>query len=635
MKKAVAQSASDAARGAQERLVAALADRPIVDVSVTVHAPRVAVPSNRVASKDESRSRVNLSGDFDEYLSDDPATLLLDLGKFELRTVPATDLGADAQNANLFNAFRVKISDVSASLLSGPWDPNESWRAVSLFYNSGTGNLTDVFFVLLKVDDNFRGFSEPPAPLLPPFGAEATALQALAPVHGHESMAIAFNAGALRVAVSPSRLRQLDAVAAQMKDSSEDSSQDSSQVDPEESLNAGDPSDLIDQDDTASMTGSDIFSDAGSVDVANANGRVVAARVSVLKVSFGRLRWIPCFVRLDAQSNSLLLFDGKGKPVCPATALSGRGAGAMRFSKRAAAGQSNAICVCDGAGKMEEASSAMRAAEKLPETSRADSSIGVAAADHSSDRTASVAKASRIIRFRSEAQSTQWKDLINDAAARAGGNVGAADVAAGPADVAGSDSSARGGVEASGNQAGGGSTVKISATLTELSVVIAAPLSTVSADPSGLARANSLGSDVFYDADVDEWWSTSGGNAEVAGSIPGERALVRLVLSAVAVSAVLGANEKDVNVSLKSLEVHDAFMSEKLGKPCRVLSSSAASRVLEGSDPSSSETGMGDQSSDGAALVVRLRSLTKESNEYAGVDTEVSFIFICSFFLFP
>ena len=79
MKKAVAQSASDAARGAQERLVAALADRPIVDVSVTVHAPRVAVPSNRVASKDESRSRVNLGGDFDEYLSDDPATLLLDL----------------------------------------------------------------------------------------------------------------------------------------------------------------------------------------------------------------------------------------------------------------------------------------------------------------------------------------------------------------------------------------------------------------------------------------------------------------------------------------------------------------------------------------------------------------------------
>ena len=495
-----------------------------------------------------------------------------------------------------------------------------------------------MFFVLVKVDDNFRGFTEPPAPLLPPFGAEATALQALAPVHGHESMEIGFNAGALRVAVSPSRLRQLDAIAAQMRDSS----QDSSRVDPDESLNAaGDPRDVIDggshadQDDTASMSGSDIFSDAGSVDVgSNANGRVVAARVSVLKVSFGRLRWIPCFVRLDAQSNSLLLFDGKGKHVCPATPLSGRGAGAMRFSKRAAAGQSNAICVCDGAGKMEEASSAMRAAEKLPETSRADSSIGVGAADHSSDRTASVAKASRVIRFRSEAQSTWWKDLINDAAARAGGNVGAADVAVGSADVAGSDSSARG-VEASGNQAGGGSTVKISATLTELSVVIAAPLSTVSADPSGLARANSLGSDVFYDADVDEWWSTSGGNAEVAGSIPGERALVRLVLSAVAVSAVLGANTKDVNVSLKSLEVHDAFMSEKLGKPCRVLASSAASKVLEGSELSSSETRIGDQSSDGAALVVRLRSLTKESSEYAGVDTEVSFVFICSFFLFP
>ena len=142
MKKAVAQSASDAARGAQERLVAALADRPIVDVSVTVHAPRVAVPSNRVASKDESRSRVNTGGDLEtpQNFNTDPATLLLDLGKFELHTVPATDLGASAQNANLFNAFRVKISDVSASLLSGPWDPNDSWRMVSLFYNSGIGN---------------------------------------------------------------------------------------------------------------------------------------------------------------------------------------------------------------------------------------------------------------------------------------------------------------------------------------------------------------------------------------------------------------------------------------------------------------------------------------------------------------
>ena len=70
--------------------------------------------------------------------------------------------------------------------------------------------------VLLKVDDNFRGFSDPPAPLLPPFGAEATALQALAPVHGHESMEISFNAGALRVAVSPSRLRPRAASGAPM-----------------------------------------------------------------------------------------------------------------------------------------------------------------------------------------------------------------------------------------------------------------------------------------------------------------------------------------------------------------------------------------------------------------------------------
>ena len=101
------------------------------------------------------------------------------------------------------------------------------------------------------------------------------------------------------------------------------------------------------------------------MDVTHAGSVAVkAARVSVLKVSLGRLRWVPCAIRVDEPTNSLVLFDSKGKNVFPPTPLSGRGAGAVRFSKRAAVGQPNAIVVCDGARRMSEAVAAMRAAER-------------------------------------------------------------------------------------------------------------------------------------------------------------------------------------------------------------------------------------------------------------------------------
>ena len=182
---------------------------------MTVHAPRVAVPSRYLRSKEVSEvpsgergvhKEVSNDDELDAENDDDDATLLLDLGRFELRTVPATDLGADARDAKLFNAFRVKISDVAASLLPGGWDPNGSWRKVT---GGGAGLNSDLF-----QPSGPRSL----LPLLPPFGAEATALQALAPVPGRASMEISFRAGALRAALSPARMRQLEAVAAQMSD---------------------------------------------------------------------------------------------------------------------------------------------------------------------------------------------------------------------------------------------------------------------------------------------------------------------------------------------------------------------------------------------------------------------------------
>ena len=254
LRRAVARGASDAARGAREALVAALADRPSVDVSMTVHAPRVAVPSRYLRSEDvpEVSSVRGTHARSNDDENDADATLLLDLGRFELRTVPATDLGADAKDAKLFNAFRVKISDVAASLLPGGWDPNASWREVT---GVGAG-----------LNDGFARSGPGFAPLLPPFGAEATALQALAPVPGRASMEISFRAGALRAALSPARMRQLEAVAAQMSDVG---GGDDDRKGTDAGTVSGDDGRGLD--DAASASGSDIFSDVGSsVDVTHA-----------------------------------------------------------------------------------------------------------------------------------------------------------------------------------------------------------------------------------------------------------------------------------------------------------------------------------------------------------------------------
>ena len=101
--------------------------------------------------------------------------------------------------------------------------------------------------------------------------------------------------------------------------------------------------------------------------------------------------------------------------------------------------------------------------------------------------------------------------------------------------------------------------------------------------------------------------------------------MVRLVLSRVAATVVNGAHDLDVKVSLSSLTVHDAHMSEKLGRPCRLLTSGAATAVgVDGSSFGSSPEAIGSSpEAIGSSLVVRYRSVAEQSPEYRGVDSEV------------
>ena len=174
LRRAVTESASRTAAAARERLAASLADRPEVNVSVVVHAPRVAAPSFRYAAGDDEADA-------------DAATVILDLGRFQLDSCGALELGASPETAKLFNAFKIRVSDVSASVASGRWDPSRAWTVETF-------------------DDV--------APVIPAFGARATALQALAPVSGCAGLEVTFDADAVRVALSPRRVAQLLSVVA-------------------------------------------------------------------------------------------------------------------------------------------------------------------------------------------------------------------------------------------------------------------------------------------------------------------------------------------------------------------------------------------------------------------------------------
>jgi hypothetical protein len=121
-----------ASLAAQDRLQTALADRPVVAVSITVHAPRVAVPSVPTPTTDQS------ADPSDRVVG---ATLLLDLGRFELRSCAPVELGASADQAKLFNAFRIKVSDISASIAEGQRDPTAAWNVAAFEAGAYTRSL--------------------------------------------------------------------------------------------------------------------------------------------------------------------------------------------------------------------------------------------------------------------------------------------------------------------------------------------------------------------------------------------------------------------------------------------------------------------------------------------------------------
>jgi vacuolar protein sorting-associated protein 13A/C len=300
LRRAVTESASRTAAAARERLAASLADRPEVNVSVVVHAPRVAAPSFRFAAGDDEADA-------------DAATVILDLGRFQLDSCGALELGATPETAKLFNAFKIRVSDVSASVASGRWDPSRAWTVETF-------------------DDV--------APVIPAFGARATALQALAPVSGRAGLEVTFDADAVRVALSPHRVAQLLSVVANVSATAP--------------APAGRPAAALDD---ASVADDDSL--IGEEDPEELIGWTMC---QILVVSFGRLRWSSCRARVreDAGVPSLEFYGvGPAQSRRVAAPLPLAGGGALRVSREAAA-REHAVAVCADAAAVDAASFATK-----------------------------------------------------------------------------------------------------------------------------------------------------------------------------------------------------------------------------------------------------------------------------------
>ena len=278
LRRAVTESASRTAAAARERLAASLADRPEVNVSVVVHAPRVAAPSFRYAAGDDEADA-------------DAATVILDLGRFQLDSCGALELGASPETAKLFNAFKIRVSDVSASVASGRWDPSRAWTVETF-------------------DDV--------APVIPAFGARATALQALAPVSGRAGLEVTFDADAVRVALSPRRVAQLLSVVANV------------------SATAPAPAGRL----AAARDDASVADDDSLIGEEDPEELIGWTMCQILVVSFGRLRWSSCRARVreDAGVPSLEFYGvGPAQSRRVAAPLPLAGGGALRVSREAAA----------------------------------------------------------------------------------------------------------------------------------------------------------------------------------------------------------------------------------------------------------------------------------------------------------
>ena len=328
----------------------------MIDASVVIHTPHVAVPS-----------RPGL----------DAATLLLDLGRLCLRSRDAVELGVDVAQRRMFSGFAIEVSEISASIARGVSDANDC--------GVGGANPTLAF--------------EDASPLLPSFGARATVLQALAPVPGRASLDVTFTANALRAAVSPRRIDQLVAIAEHLSSSSE-------RISTGGYHGGGD-----DDDDVASLAGSDftIGSDVSAVPGDGVKGWI-------LQVSFGRLQWTPCLVKVNELGKVEIFAAGvagglgavAGKPLAAPTFVTTGGALKLRASD--AAGKKHAMIVSPDAASTTSAMERIRAA------------AGTGATSHFPD----LVKSNRVVRFKSSRAMTRVKEAINAGARNARASAGIA-----------------------------------------------------------------------------------------------------------------------------------------------------------------------------------------------------------------
>ena len=165
------------------------------------------------------------------------------------------------------------------------------------------------------------------------------------------------DAGALRVAVSPAKVRQLDAVVAQLARNDE-----------------GDAA--MTEAETTSVDGSDAFGDVGS----DAPGDSTPAMA--LWMSFGRLRWVPCRARIAADGRRVEVLRARRESsgrrgvaalekhlVPPMPLLAG---GALALSEKAAAGQRRVVVACPDADAVAAATRAVASADARDESARRD-----------------------------------------------------------------------------------------------------------------------------------------------------------------------------------------------------------------------------------------------------------------------
>ena len=541
LRQAVEAGARAAANAARDPLALALADRPVVDVAIVVHAPKIAAPSDADAFlRDEraeasSRSRETLEGSSTRAAP--YHTLLLDLGRFEMRSCSPVALGgaADADAAKRFDAFAIKVSDISRP--SPRPRPRQTRARFSTSPTTPRGAAT----------------GEPPPPRRSfPRSPPTRRCCERSRRRPKNALEIAVRADALRVAASPARLRGLNAVLAQLAAGSarEETTRERHSF---EDHRAG----------VSAASSSTPPAPPSSDD-----------RAEVLVESFGRLQWTPCVVR--AEGSTLACFDAddaSARRTVPALAFAA-GGGALRLPERFPGGAPHAVVACSSASAAKTAFAAIRDAET--DGSRANL------------RAFAGAGSGRFV-SPTAAASARWRVAINAAARRSPlaaaardepdddlfgleGDEGEASVDATGTRLAGDPSNASN----ASNPSNPSAALKLTATLSRVSFVVAAPLAYPDDSRGTISRGDSLASsrssgDRFFDAeDADDaagdanasppWWVAPEG---FEGG-PREGALVRLALDGVAaVAETTDDGAKEVVLRLAALDVVDEYAVER------------------------------------------------------------------------